>query len=263
MTIALASVLILLTSSKYSNANELYIEQAGDNLNLTVVQKGEDNQIKGTGSNTSAQLSGNDNSLDINQGYAGGNLLQLNVDGANNNIVVGQEKAYSNGTWTNDTNSLGNHTATVDVTGDYNDVQIIQRNNNSSSAGHTSGAVITNGDGNSIQTLQTGDGGTNGHNSYVHVKDGRDGNTVDVFQNSDTADHKATVSIYSNNNDIDIDQTGTSTNRAYVLFSHNNTGPVDFSLSQSGGDTYGNPDTGSYATISCGNVNGCSVSVSQ
>ena len=237
--------------------------QVGDGADIDIVQQGADNQIKGTGTNTSAQVSGANTILNINQGYEGGNLLQLNVDGANNKVIVGQEKAYSNGTWTNDTNSLGNHTATADITGDNNEVQIVQRNNNSSSAGHTSGAVITNGDGNTIHTLQTGDGGSNGHNSYVHVKDGRDGNTVDVFQNSDTADHKAVVSIYSPNNNIDIDQTGSTGNQAYVLFSHNAVGPVDFTLSQNGGDTYGNPDTGQYATINCGASAGCSVSVSQ
>jgi len=244
-------------------ANDLYIDQVGDNANIYINQKGTNNQIKGTGSNTSAQVSGDNTILNINQGYKGDNLLQLNVDGDTNKVIVGQEKAYSNGTWTNDSNSYGNHAATVDVTGDYNEVQIVQRNNNSSSAGHTSSAIITNGDYNSIHTLQTGTGSSNGHNSYVHVKDGRDGNTVDIFQNSDTADHKATVSIYSNNNEIDINQTGTTQNKSYVLFRADSTGPTDFTLTQTGGDTYGNPDTGSYASILCGNASGCTLTVSQ
>ena len=236
--------------------------QVGNGADVDIVQKGADNQIKGTGTNTSAQVSGANTILDINQGYEGGNLLQLNVDGTNNKVIVGQEKAYSNGTWTNDTNSYGNHTATADVTGDYNEVQIVQRNNNSSSAGHNSSVTITNGDNNAVTTLQTGTGGSNGHHSAVRVNNGRDGNTVDIFQNSDTADQRLELSIYSPNNDIDVDQTGTA-NQAYVLFSHNNAGPVDFTLSQNGGDTYGNIDTGQYATINCGASAGCSVSVSQ
>ena len=261
MTIVLVLAATLLISSR-SNANELYITQVGDGADIDIVQQGSNNQIKGTGTNTSAQVSGTDNYLNINQGYEGGNLLQLNVDGNGNNISVGQEKFYSSGTWIDDTNSYGNHTATVDVTGGYNGIGIVQRNNNTSSAGHSSHVTITNGDNNVVNTLQTGTGGNNGHHSAVRVNNGRDGNTVDVFQNSDTSDQRLELSIYSENNDIDIDQTGTA-NQAYVLFSHNNAGPVDFTLSQNGGDTYGNIDTGSYATINCGASAGCTVNVSQ
>ena len=261
-------LLLIKISISFAFADNLIsIDQVGNNADISIIQKGSDNQIKGTGTNTSAQVSGANTVLDINQGYDGGNLLQLNVDGDDNNIVVGQEKSYAitnlGPGWSDDTNSYGHHTATVGVTGSYNDVQIIQRNNNASSAGHTSSAIITNGDNNSVTTLQTGTANANGHNSYVHIKDGRDGNTVDIFQNSDTADHKAVVSVYSNNNNIDINQTGTTQNKSYVLFSHNSTGPTNFSLTQNGGDTYGNPDTGQYSTITCGNAAGCSVSVSQ
>lgn len=259
--VSVLAVVAIFTSTSVS-ANEIYITQSGHRLSLTIVQKGEDNQIKGTGTNISAQVSGTDNTLNINQGVAGNNLLELNVNGNNNDIVVGQEKAYSNGTWTDDTNSYGYHYVKTDVTGDYNDVQIIQRNNDTSSAGHTSYVTITNGDNNDVRTLQTGTGSSNGHHSAVRVNNGRDGNTVDILQNSDTADQRLELSIYSSNNTIDIDQTGTA-NQAYVLFSGSSTGPTDFTLSQNGGDTYGNIDTGSYASVYCGNINGCIMNVSQ
>ena len=259
IVLALAAATALVSHN--SNANELYITQSGDNLTLTVVQQGENNQIKGI-TTVSAPIIGNNNNLDINQGVAGNNLLELSVNGDNNDIVVGQEKAYSNGAWTDDTNSYGYHYAKADVTGDYNDVQIMQRNNNISSAGHASYVTINGGTNNVVTTLQTGNGSSNGHHSAVRINSNDSGNTVDVFQNSDTADQRLELSIYSNNNNIDIDQTGTA-NQAYVLFSGSNVGGVDFTLSQNGGDTYGNIDTGSYATISCGNINGCIVNVSQ
>jgi len=255
-TIVLALAAILLTFSNAS-ANEIYITQAGDNLDLTIDQKGSNNQIKGLLS-SNASISGNDNTVELNQGYEGNNLIEMSIDGANNDVTVNQERGFGG----YDTDSYGNHYAGVEIDGSGNSVEITQRNNSGSSVGHTSSAVITNGDGNTIHTLQTGTGGSNGHNSYVHVKDGRDGNTVDIFQNSDTADHKAAVSIYSNDNNIDVNQTG-GANRAYVLFSTHATGPTDFTLNQNGGDTYGNPDTGSYATVSCGNAGGCTVTVSQ
>ena len=254
------SVSLFFCSSLF--ANEIYINQVGNDVNIDIVQKGENNQIKGR-TTTDSPILGNNNTININQGYDGNNLIQMDVDGNSNTVIVGQEKTYSSGIFGDDTNSYGNHTANIDVDGDYNEVLIVQRNNNTSSAGHTSSAIITNGDYNTISTLQTGTGSSYGHNSYVHVKDGRDGNTVDIFQNSDTADHKATVSIYSNDNVIDINQTGTTQNKSYILFYHNNAGPVDFTLSQNGGDTYGNPDTGSYAGISCGSSAGCTITVQQ
>ena len=242
-------------------ANEIYMDQIGNNVNIDIIQKGENNQIKGR-TTTNSPVSGTNNTLNINQGFDGNNLIQMDIDGNNNSVIVGQEKFYSGGTFSDDTNSYGNHTASIELDGDYNDVQIIQRNNNTSSAGHT-GYVRFRGDNNSLTSLQTGTGGTNGHYFSVYTHDTEANNTVDIFQNSDTADHKAYVSLYTDNNNVDIDQTGTTQNKTYVLFSHNNAGPVDFTLSQNGGDTYGNPDTGSYATISCGSSAGCTLNVSQ
>jgi hypothetical protein len=248
----------LLTLANNSSANEIYIDQAGDNLVLTVDQKGEWNLVVGKYTDD-APITGDNNNITLNQGYEGNNLIEMSIDGDNNDVTVNQERTANGGY---DTDSYGNHYAGVEIDGSGNSVEITQRNNSGSSVGHTSGAVITNGDGNTIHTLQTGTGGSNGHNSYVHVKDGRDGNTVDIFQNSDTADHKAVVSIYSNDNNIDVNQTG-GANRAYVLFSTNASGPTDFTLNQNGGDTYGNPDTGSYVTISCGSQAGCTMTVTQ
>src|SRR5210317_1614917 len=218
-------------------ANEIYIDQVGNNVNIDIIQKGENNQIKGR-TTTNAPISGNNNTLNINQGYNGNNLIQMTVDGNSNSVLIGQEKFYSGGTFSDDTNSYGHHSSSVEISGDGNDVEIIQRNNNSSSSGHSSN-VRFRGDNNSIATLQTGTGGSNGHLSWVYTHDTESNNTVDIFQ------------------------TGTSQNKTYVLFSSSASGPTDFTLSQNGGDTYGNPDTGSYATISCGSYAGCTLNVSQ
>lgn len=259
MIIALASVTILLTSAKYSNANDIYIDQAGDNLVLTIDQKGENNQIKGT-TTTDASIIGDGNNIDLQQGYEGNNLIELNVNGNNNAIEVGQEKWQSNGVWGDDTDSYGYHYALVDVAGNDNSVSIIQRNNIGGTDGHSSSVQIINGDNNKITTLQTG---TPAQQSLVTIRDGRDNNIVDIFQNSGTSSHNSVMSVYSNGNNIDVNQTGNSPNNAYVIFSHHAVGPTDFTLNQSGGDTYGNPNTGSYATINCGLSAGCTVTVNQ
>ena len=257
-------VATLLTSFK-SNANEIYIQQAGDNFVLTIDQKGSNNQIKGY-TTVNAPIDGANNTVVINQGYEGGNLIEMDINGANNDVTVNQERTT---TWilnqertTYDTDSYGYHSSRIELDGNGNTVDITQRNNSGSSAGHTSN-VRFRGDDNSLTTLQTGTGGANGHLSWVYTHDTESNNTVDIFQNSDSADHKATVSLYTDGNTVDINQTGATQNNAYVLFSSSASGPTDFTLTQNGGDTYGNADTGSYATISCGNINGCTVSVTQ
>ena len=250
------SVSLLLTFNVF--ANDIYIEQTGDNLVLNVDQKGSNNQIKGR-TTVDAPISGANNTVAINQGYEGGNLIEMSIDGANNDVIVNQERTTAGGY---DTDSYGYHSSNIELDGNGNTVDITQRNNSDSSAGHSSN-VRFRGDDNSIVTLQTGTGGTNGHLSWVYTHDTESNNTVDIFQNSDSADHKTYVSLYTDGNTVDINQTGTTQNKSYVLFSSNASGPTDFTLSQNGGDTYGNPDTGSYATISCGSYAGCTVTVQQ
>jgi|SRR6056300_281105 len=250
------SVSLLLTFNVF--ANDIYIDQAGDNLVLTIDQKGSNNQIKGR-TTTNAPVDGANNKVTINQGYEGNNLIEMSIDGSNNDVAVNQERTNTGGY---DTNSLGYHSSSIELDGNGNTVDITQRNNSNSSAGHSSN-VRFRGDDNSLTTLQTGTGGSNGHLSWVYTHDTESNNSVDIFQNSDTADHKTYVSLYTNYNTVDINQTGTSQNKAYVLFSASASGPTDFTLSQNGGDTYGNPDTGSYATISCGSYAGCTVTVQQ
>jgi hypothetical protein len=254
---ALATALILFNATN-AWANEIYITQSGDGLDLNIDQKGSNNQIKGR-TTVDAPIDGANNTVVINQGYEGGNLIQMSIDGANNDVEVNQERTTAGGY---DTDSYGYHSSNIEIDGSGNSVDITQRNNSGSSAGHSSN-VRFRGDDNSIVTLQTGTGGSNGHLSWVYTHDTESNNTVDIFQNSNSADHKAYVSLYTDGNTVDIDQTGTTQNKAYVLFSSNASGPTDFTLTQNGGDTYGNPDTGSYATISCGSAGGCTVTVNQ
>ena len=255
LTLFKLSSLLLLCNIAF--ANDIYITQSGDNFALTVDQKGENNQIKGR-TTINAPIDGNNNTIEINQGYVGNNLIQMSIDGASNDVTVNQERGWGG----YDTNSYGHHSSNIEIDGNGNSIEITQRNNNTSSSGHSSN-VRFRGNNNTINTLQTGTGGANGHLIWVYTHDTESNNTVDIFQNSDTADHKSYVSLYTDGNTVDIDQTGTSQNKTYVLFSHSASGPTDFTLSQNGGDTYGNPDTGSYATISCGSSAGCTVNVSQ
>src|SRR5210317_1155262 len=171
------SVSLLLTFNVF--ANDIYIDQAGDNLVLTVDQKGSNNQIKGLPSGN-ASINGANNTVTINQGYEGNNLIRMSIDGANNDVTVNQERSSVGGY---DTNSYGYHYSGVEISGSGNSIDTTQRNNSSSSAGHSSW-VRFRGDDNTAVVLQTGTGGSNGHLTSIYTHDTESNNTVDVFQNS-------------------------------------------------------------------------------
>ena len=172
--LALAAILLTLNNA---SANEIYIEQAGDNFVLTVDQKGSNNQIKGY-TTVDAPIDGANNTVVINQGYEGGNLIEMDINGANNDVTVNQERTTAGGY---DTDSYGYHSSMIELDGNGNTVDITQRNNSGSSAGHTSN-VRFRGDDNSLTTLQTGTGGANGHLSWVYTHDTESNNTVDIFK---------------------------------------------------------------------------------
>ena len=194
MTIVSVLVTTLLISSK-SNANEIYIDQAGDNLDLNITQQG------------------------------------------------------------------SGHWARVYTTdGDYNTFTVLQQNNSATNlGGHTSNiSLYSGGDYNNISVTQKGDGD---HESHVGINNGETHNTISITQDSNTGNHVSNVSVYHSGNTIAVDQTGSGTNTAYVIFS--GVGPTNFTLDQTGGKSFGNPSTGTAATVNCGSVNGCSVTVSQ
>ena len=89
-TTVLALAAILLTFSNAS-ANEIYITQAGDNLNLTIDQKGDYNLV------VSRTITGDNNNITLNQGYEGYNVIGLDINGANNDVTVNQERSNTGG----------------------------------------------------------------------------------------------------------------------------------------------------------------------
>lgn len=194
MTIVLVLAATLLISNR-SNANEIYVDQAGDNLDLSITQQG------------------------------------------------------------------SGHWARVYTTdGDYNTFTVLQQNNSATNlGGHTSNiSLYSGGDYNNVSVTQKGDGD---HESHVGIQSGRTHNTISVTQDSDHADHLSNVSVYTNGNTIEVDQTGSQTNTAYVIFG--GAGPTNFTLTQTGGNSYGNPSTGQSASVQCGSTAGCTVNVSQ
>ena len=123
MIICLVLVTTLLISSNV-RANEIYITQAGDNLDLEVQQRSEDNYVS------------------------------LNSSGGSNNITI-RQGMHDDGTI--DIDEIGGHEAYWTVTGDGNTVRSAQTDTNRSSGGAAHHlANIVNGDNNEINHTKMG-----------------------------------------------------------------------------------------------------------
>ena len=108
MTIVLAMGLIVSTSNRLL-ANDIYITQSGNGLDLDITQDGNNN-------NVTLSMHGNSNSLDIDQKGTAGNTVSWvsywgsaagyggDIYGSNNNIKIKQDIGQGS-----DTNKIGFH----------------------------------------------------------------------------------------------------------------------------------------------------------
>ena len=114
MTIVLVTVLIAFTSDKLL-ANDIYITQSGNSLDLNITQDGENNSI-GT-SSTRASLDGDNTDITIVQETDGASI-GLSVDGDNTTMIVKQK--CHNG------NLCNSDTMDIDITGNNNSMELGQ-----------------------------------------------------------------------------------------------------------------------------------------
>jgi len=206
----------LLLLNQNSWANEIYIEQSGDNVVITIEQSGEKNTITApTGSSfTESHIHGDGNSLLIKQKNTGqansGGTIGFDVLGNYNSIELGQGytgSATGNIFGNTDTTESGAKFIELNVTGDSNNVHVGQRNGSMGYyAPHTALIDIT-GNSNSVDAEQTNDGvksvdidlSGNGHSvisrqmndgshtSTIDLSNGGGAYSLNVTQNSTTA----------------------------------------------------------------------------
>ena len=204
-TIGIAA-LILFGSNLF--ANEIYIEQVGDTLDLDITQDGQDNEVGD--STQDAMLNGDSMTFEITQT---GNLNTIDA------IIGGS--TYT-GTWafTGDSNNVdmkcdstsgvncNNVTVNITTTGDDNTFDIFAGETND--AQNLIAAFTVLGDGNVIQT------------SSATLTDLVSGNStdaggnlidIDISGNGDTGGHAITLDITGGGNLIDIDQSGINDNK--------------------------------------------------
>ena len=193
MIICLVLVTTLLISSNV-RANEIYITQAGDNLDLEVQQRSEDNYVS------------------------------LNSSGGSNNITI-RQGMHDDGTI--DIDEIGGHEAYWTVTGDGNTVRSAQTDTNRSSGGAAHHlANIVNGDNNEVNHTQMG---KQGHDGFVEIQG--DDNEVNLYQRGNGGQKWADIVLTGDGHSVDVMQRGTQYAEAEVDLT-NSGGAYNFSLTQ-------------------------------
>tara|TARA_Y100001937_G_scaffold64743_1_gene88668 strand:- start:624 stop:1361 length:738 start_codon:yes stop_codon:yes gene_type:complete len=241
------SILIFLSVLAVSSAtfaNEIYIEQVGDNLDLDIVQDGQNNEFGD--STTDATLTGDDMTFSITQtgdtnkidaiikgnDYTGtwvftGDSNEVNLKCASVS-AVDCETVTVNITTTGDENQYkifigenadaDNLAAAFTVTGDGNvidvnndatasDVTVTLNNSNSTASGtiNNQGSGLTTGQGgNYVDIDQSGAGDSAGHSTTLGVVGG--GNNIKVLQ-SGVYDNKVDMTMQGDGGDVNISQT--------------------------------------------------------
>ena len=232
-------------------SNDIYINQVGDDLDLSITQDGEDNSI-GT-SSTPASLDGDDIDVTIVQETDGASI-GLSVDGNNNTMVVKQK--CHNG-------SLCNADAMdIDITGNNNSMELGQGYKITASdwlydyvehGGHNMELSVTGND-NSIRLSQRSQNSLSDHNMDVDITG--DDNSVHVMQEANQ-DKTLDLTINNDDNNVFVHQKKSHGHTATITLDGNY--GTDLSLTQSsttGAQSYS-------LTQNCQTFGGCSVSVTQ
>jgi hypothetical protein len=185
------------------SGNLLYIEQIGDNNNITIRQG-----VTITGKNRiELYANGNNNTLNLNQGYnADGSVPNLeynnhyqylNLSGASNNITTKQ---------INGTSTVGHFMETT-VSGNTNTLNMTQQG-----VGSKTLFLNVNGGSNSVTTNQKDSG-----QHYLDLSLIGNGHTVNAIQEG-TGNHAATVNFTNSGgaSTLNMNQSG-STNQTYSI----------------------------------------------
>ena len=219
---------IVLLSPNVTSSNEIYINQAGDNLELTVVQDGWANEFRycatPNADSNCIDLAGNNTGW--SRGYTSDNsVVDVSMTG-DENIVRTSHAAGENNSNTRET--------IVEITGDENSVmsRLVNSSSGGGSGGHKESETYITGDGNTVR---------HGSDSYGAAYGG----------------------IYVTGDDNDVSLYQRSKNTSATINVTNAGGPATVDVQQLGS---GYQDSTAYSvniTEYCTNANGCSVNVTQ
>jgi len=208
-------------------ANDIYVTQSGDTLDLDITQDGQNNQVGN--STTSSSVIGATATIDIDQ-VGNSNVLKFDVNGANYtgtfNVTGNSNDIDFNCDSGGNNSSCGTVTASITMVGNSNDIDL-DIGETSDSAGTSAtitsaasddsnviaatidgtSAILTitvDGDTNNWLVDIDGNGDVNGH-TLIHTQTGGIAD-VDIVQ-SGLYDNMITLTTSGDNHDIDISQT--------------------------------------------------------
>ena len=208
-------------------ANDIYVTQSGDTLDLDITQDGQNNTVGN--STTASSVIGATATIDIDQ-VGNSNVLTFDVNGATYtgtfNVTGNSNNIDMNCDSTGNNSSCGTVTASITMVGNSNDIDL-DIGETSDSAGTTAtitsagsddsnviaatidgtSAILTitvDGDTNNWLVDIDGNGDVNGH-TLIHTHTGGIAD-VDIVQ-SGLYDNMITLTTSGDNQDIDISQT--------------------------------------------------------
>jgi hypothetical protein len=205
------------------SGNGIYIDQVGDDLDLDIVQDGDNNLIAGTGTTSAtiakAEIAGDGNTIALEQ-KSDSNVLLFDVDGNYNNLAVSQGNDLADG---------GSNVATIGINGDYNDVSLAQKNSGFENGQFASISITGNdnyvasqqqdsdqmlfiditGSDSSLTTNQKGTG-----NHFLDISLGSD-QTLSVTQEG-SGNHAATIALDGYSSSLQLNQ-NSSSNQTYSI----------------------------------------------
>ena len=208
-------------------ANDIYVTQSGDTLDLDITQDGQNNTVGN--STTASSVIGATATIDIDQ-VGNSNVLTFDVNGATYtgtfNVTGNSNNIDMNCDSTGNNSSCGTVTASITMVGNSNDIDLDI--GESADAANTTAtitsaasddsnviaatidgksAILTitvDGDTNNWLVDIDGDGDVNGH-TFIHTHTGGIAD-VDVVM-SGVGDNMVTLTTSGDNHDIDISQT--------------------------------------------------------
>ena len=220
------SVIMLIMMTTLSYANDIYVTQSGNALDLDITQDGENNTV---GNSTTASAStGATTILNIDQ-IGNSNVITYQINGATYtgviNLVGSSNNVDLNCDSTGGNSSCGTANAVINFTGSSNDIDLdIGLTSSANTAdvdlvgqsGSDSNVIAATVDGNSAILTITVNGDTN---NYL----------IDIDGNGDSVGHTLIHSHTGGIADVDIIQSGTNDNMITLTTSGDN---ADIDISQ-------------------------------
>ena len=241
------STSVTTAQSRTITGNSVRITQSGANLDLDIVQSGDNNFIEGTDWSSRGTLTGDNLNITLEQGSdslgsSSNNGIGIDVDGNTNTVMIRQGTMGSSDT--------GGHRAKLKVDGDTNSVTLYQYNDGATDSGHY-GDIDVLGSSNTITAHQR-----NNSDKVLFIDLDGSSNTLTLDQKN-TGNHYLDIDVNGNSHTITTTQQGSGDHGARISVT-NSGGASTVTLDQ-------NSSTNQNYTLTqdCTNSSGCSTSVTQ